>query len=177
LNNNLIETKYRNFAPRLGIAYSLNNKTVIRTGFGVFYNQDIGNAMYFDLARNIAARVTINSDIGNPTLRWSNAIPGGNGAVAQVPPPYAYVAAYDHATSYTMQYLLNVQRQFGKDWVIELGYLGSESHHLYGFQNLNQATPGTVGNIASRTSFKNYGVIQYVSDGLNAAYNSGSIKA
>jgi hypothetical protein len=177
LNDNLMETKYKNFAPRLGIAYSPDSKTVIRSGFGVFYNQDTGNAMYFDMARNIAARVTFNADPGAATLTWANAVPGGSSAIAQVPPPYAYVAAYDHATSYTTQYLLNVQRQFGKDWVIELGYLGSESHHLYGFQNLNQATPGTVGSIASRTAFKNYGVIQYVSDGLNAAYNSGSIKA
>jgi TonB dependent receptor len=156
LNNNLMETKYKNFAPRLGIAYSLDNKTVIRTGFGVFYNQDIGNAGYFDLARNIAARVTLNwGDPGTPTLTWNNAIPGGNGALAQVPPPYAYVAAYDHATSYTMQYLLNVQRQIGVDWAIEAGYLGSVSHHLYGFQNANQAIPGATGSIASRVPFPN----------------------
>jgi hypothetical protein len=178
LNNNLLETKYKNFAPRLGIAYSLDNKTVIRTGFGVFYTQDIGNAMYFDLARNIAARVTLNwGNPGTPTLTWSNAIPGGNGSIAQVPPPYAYVAAYDHATSYTMQYLLNVQRQIGVNWVVEAGYLGSVSHHLYGFQNANQAVPGTTGSIASRQPFPNYGVIQLVADGANANYNSGSVKA
>src|SRR5262249_14963737 len=176
LNNNLLETKYKNFAPRLGIAYSLDNKTVIRTGFGVFYNQDIGNAMYFDLARNIAARVTINSDIGSPTLLWSNAVPGGNGAVAQVPPPYAYVASYDHATAYTMQYLLNIQRQIGLNWAVETGYLGSVSHHLYGFQNANQAVPGTTGNINSRVPFPNYGVIQLVADGNNANYNPGHVK-
>jgi hypothetical protein len=178
LNNNLLETKYKNFAPRLGIAYSLDNKTVIRTGFGVFYNQDIGNSMYFDMARNIAARVTLNwGDPGTPTLGWSNAIPGGNGVTAQVPPPYAYVAAYDHATSYTMQYLLNVQRQIGLDWAVEAGYLGSVSHHLYGFQNANQAIPGATGSIASRLPFPNYGVIQLVADGSNANYHSGSVKA
>jgi hypothetical protein len=177
LNNNLLETKYKNFAPRLGIAYSLDNKTVIRTGFGVFYNQDIGNAMYFDLARNIAARVTLNwGNPGTPTLRWDNAIPGGNGTIAQVPPPYAYVAAYDHATSYTMQYLLNVQRQIGLNWVVETGYLGSVSHHLYGFQNVNQAVPGPASGFGSRVPFPNFGVIQLVADGSNANYNSGSVK-
>jgi len=176
LNNNLMETKYRNFAPRIGISYGLGDKTVIRAGWGVFYNQDIGNAMYFDLTRNIAARITLTSDIGNPNLRWNNAIPGGNGALAQVPPPYAYVAAYDHATAYTMQYLLNIQRQFGSNWVIETGYLGSESHHLYGFQNANQAVPGTTGNVSSRLPYPTFGVIQLVADGFNAAYNSGSLK-
>ena len=176
LNNNLLETKYKNFAPRLGIAYNLDDKTVIRAGFGIFYMQDIGNAMYFDLARNIAARVTLNSNIGTPTLSWSNSIPGGNGAIAQVPPPYAFTASYNHATSYTMQYLLNVQRQFGNDWVVEAGYLGSVSRHLYGFQNLNQAVPGTTGSIASRVPFPNFGVIQLVADGFNGNYNAGSVK-
>jgi Carboxypeptidase regulatory-like domain len=177
LNNNLMETKYKNFAPRVGLSYALGDKTVIRTGLGVFYMQDIANSMYFDLARNIAARVT--QTWGNPdtpTLTWNNAIPGGSGAVAQVPPPYAYVAAYDHATSYTTQYLLNIQRQFGANWALETGYIGSQSHHLYGFQNANQAVPGAVGSVSSRLPFPNYGVIQLVADGFNAAYNSGSAR-
>jgi hypothetical protein len=176
LNNNLMETKYKNFAPRVGISYALGDKTVIRTGWGLFYTQDVANSMYFDLSRNIAARVTITSDIGNPNLFWSNAIPGGNGTIAQVPPPYAYVAAYDHATSYTMQYLLNIQRQFGPNWVVETGYIGSESHHLYGFQNANQAVPGATGNVSDRLPFTNFGVIQLVADGFNGVYNSGSLK-
>jgi hypothetical protein len=177
LNNNLMQTKYKNFAPRVGISYSPDAKTVVRTGFGVFYNQDVANSMYFDLSRNIAARVTLTSDLGTPSLLWNNSVPGGSGALAQVPTPYSYAADYDHATSYTMQYLLNIQRQIGRDWVIETGYLGSVSHHLYGFQNTNQGIPGTVGSATSRLPFPNFGVIQMVADGFNAAYNSGSIKA
>ena len=76
-----------------------------------------------------------------PNLFYSNAVPGGSGAAAQIPPPYAYVDAYEHKTSYTMQYLLNVQRQMGSNWVFEAGYLGTLSHHLYGFQDANQAIP------------------------------------
>ena len=176
LNYNLMETKYKNFAPRIGISYALNDRTVIRSGWGVFYTQDVANSMYFDLARNRGTRITLTSDIGNPSLVWNNAIPGGNGAIFQIPPPYSYVAAYDHATSYTMQYLLNIQRQFGSNWAIETGYLGSESHHLYGFFNANQAVPGTTGNVSSRLPYPNMGVIQLVADGFNAVYNSGSMK-
>src|SRR5262245_44839265 len=76
-----------------------------------------------------------------------------------------------------MQYLLNIQRQLGANWVFETGYIGSESHHLYGFQNANQAVPGTTGNVSSRLPFPNFGVIQLVADGFNAVYNSGSLKA
>ena len=176
LDHNLLQTKYKNFAPRVGIAYALNDKTVIRSGFGIFYIQDIGNSMYFDMARNIAARVDLFSNAGSPTLTWGNSIPGGSGAVAQIPPPFALSAAYRHATSYTMQYLLNVQRQLGADWVLEAGYLGSQSRHLYGFENVNQAVPGTTGSPTSRVPFPNFGVISYAGDGFSAGYNAGSVK-
>ncbi len=175
LNNNLRETKYKNFAPRLGIAYSLDDKTVIRTGFGIFYMQDIANAEYFDMARNIAARVDLTTTPANP-VTWSNAIPGGNGTFVQVPPPFAWAAAYDHATPYIMQYLLSVQRQISANWLVEAGYLGSQSRHLYGFQNINQALPGPLSSINSRRPFANFGVLSFVNDGFNASYNAGSVK-
>jgi hypothetical protein len=75
-----------------------------------------------------------------------------------------------------MQYILNVQRQFGSNWALEVGYLGSQSHHLYGFKNANQAVPGATGSVSSRLPFPNFGVIQSVDDSFNAAYNSGSVK-
>ena len=175
LSNNLRETKYKNFAPRVGIAYALGDKTVIRTGFGIFYMQDIANAEYFDMARNIAARVDLTTTTANPVL-WSNAIPGGNGTTVQVPPPFAWAAAPDHATPYTIQYILNVQRQLGASWALEVGYFGSESHHLYGFQNLNQAVPGPLNSINSRRPFANYGVLSFVNDAFNGNYNAGSVK-
>lgn len=175
LSNNLKETKYKSFAPRVGIAYSPNDKTVIRAGFGIFYMEDIANSAYFDLARNIAARVDLTTTPALP-ITWSNAISGGNGTVVQVPPPFALTAAYDHATPYTIQYVLNVQRQLSDNWALEVGYLGSQSHHLYGFQNINQALPGPLSSINSRRPFANFGVISYVNDGFNANYNAGSVK-
>ena len=80
-NGPLLDTKYLNLAPRLGISYSPTSTLVIRTGYGIFYTQDIGNA-YFDMARNIAGRVTkVNTDTttgiyGNSNLTWANASPG-----------------------------------------------------------------------------------------------------
>lgn len=175
LDHNLLQTKYKNFAPRIGIAYSFDDKTVIRAGFGVFFMQDIGNASYFDMARNIAARVDLTSTPSNP-VTWDNAIPGGGGNIVQVGPPFALVASYNHATSYTMQYILNVQRQFGANWVMETGYYGSQSRHLYGFQNVNQAEPGPLTNINARKPFANYGVISFVNDGMTGNYNAASVK-
>ncbi|HVE58844.1 MAG TPA: carboxypeptidase regulatory-like domain-containing protein [Pyrinomonadaceae bacterium] len=175
LNNNLRKTKYLNFAPRIGIAYAFGDKTVIRAGFGVFYMQDIANAEYFDMARNIAARVDLTTTPANP-ITWSNSIPGGNSTTVQVPPPFAWAAAYEHNTPRTYQYLLNVQRQLGTNWSLELGYLGSQSRHLYGFQNINQALPGPLNSINSRRPFANFGVLSYVNDVFKGSYNAASVK-
>jgi hypothetical protein len=183
----LMQTQYKNFAPRLSIAYSPDSKLVIRAGFGIFYSQDIGNAV-FDMARNIAGRVTQTSGqnggtVGVPNLFYDNSVPGGNGAIAQIKPPFAYVDAYNHLTPYSMQYLLNIQREVAHNWLIEAGYLGTVSHDLYGFQDANQAIPyGYIGNgaatpVSARLPYLNYGVIQLVQDGGNANYNSLSFKA
>src|SRR5450756_348917 len=100
-NGPLLDTQYSNFAPRLGISYSPNSKLVIRTGYGIFYNQDVGNA-YFDMARNIAGRVTVTNSAGaapygNSNLTWANAAPGGSGAVSNLP---ATTTAFSNAVSH-----------------------------------------------------------------------------
>ena len=176
LPNQLMNTSYRDFAPRVGVAFSPNSKTVVRAGWGLFYNQEIGNA-YFDLARNIAGRVTLTSNTGIPSLFYSNSIPGGSGAVANVPSPFAYAMEPNHHTSYSMQYLINIQRQLTLNWALEAGYLGGQSRHLQGFQDVNQSIPGTVGSATSRAPYPGFSNIQYVNDGGNGNYNSLSIKA
>lgn len=188
-NGPLMDTQYNNFAPRLGISFSPNATTVVRVGYGIFYSQDIGNS-YFDMARNIAGRVTYTNangvaPYGSSTLSWDNATPGaGGGAIANLPPStVAFVMAKSHKTTYAEQYLLNLQRQFGQNWSVELGYQGAQSKHLYGFRNINIATPagyvpnGTGTSVKFRTPFANMGGIQYVHDEGIGNYNALSAKA
>lgn len=175
LPDQLMNTSYTDFAPRIGIAVSPNSRTVVRAGFGVFYNQEIGNA-YFDLARNIAGRVTLTSNAGTPSLFYSNAIPGGSGATANVPSPFAYAMEPNHRTTYSMQYLFNIQRQLTPNWALEIGFLGGQSRHLQGFQDVNQSIPGTVGSANSRAPYPGFSNIQYVHNGGNGNYNALSVK-
>jgi len=187
-NGPLLDTHYLNFAPRLGISYSPTPRTVIRTGYGIFYTQDIGNA-YFDMARNIAGRVTVtntdsNAPYGNSSLTWANATPGGGGgSISNLGPTTAFSNAVSHETSYTEQFLLNIQQQVGQDWSFEVGYQGALSRHLYGFKNANSVTPygyigtGAATSVASRTPFANMGGIQYVHDQGSGNYNAFSVKA
>jgi len=101
------------------------------------------------MARNIAGRVTQTSGqnggtVGVPNPFHSNAVPGGSGTIAQIPPPYAYVMAYDHRTSYTMQYLANVQRQVGGNAIYNpAGQPGTNAHQDFG---LVAGTPRACGS-------------------------------
>jgi len=94
-----------------------------------------------------------------------------------VGPPYAYSGQPNHHTAYTMQYLLNLQRQFGANWSVEVGYLGSVSHHLAGFMNQNEGIPSPTGSAVTHLPFADYGFIQSVEDSANAEYNASPQKS
>jgi len=188
-NGPLLDTAHLNLAPRLGISYSPTSRTVIRTGYGIFYSQDVGNA-YFDMARNIAGRVTVTNVDSTPkifgvsNLNWANASPGAaGGAIAKLPPSQAYADQLDHKTTYSQQFLLNIQQQVGQDWSFELGYQGALQRHLYGFKNVNVASPsgylpaGSPTSTAGRTPFANMGGIQLAHDQGEGNYNAFSVKA
>ncbi len=188
--NALDQTRWNDIAPRVGLAYSPDSKTVIRAAYGVFYMQDGANSMYFDMARNIGVRLTLTETTLGTTwgpgsglltgeaATWANAATPTSAGTPTFSPPYAYANQPNHLTSYTEQYLMDVQRQLSADWAVEVGYLGSESHHLYGFQNTNQGPGGIpTGSSISHLPWPNdYGVIQMVADGVNGDYNALSFK-
>ncbi len=197
--NSMVSTSYLDFAPRIGLSYSPTSSIVIRAGYGLYYNHDTANAR-FDVARNLAGRVTLSSGngaAGVATLGWNNAIATGQGAV--IPPPYSYANQYENKTENTEIYLLDIQKQVGQNWQFEAGYLGSQSHNLNGFRNANYTVPAgllgpagyypsgqTTGTCTAtsvsgcggpksqldRTPYPNYGVIQMVHDIGIANYNA-----
>ena len=93
-----------------------------------------------------------------------------------MPTPYAFANKYERRTPYSLQYLLNVQRELSRDLVLEAGYLGSVSHHLEMLRAANESLPGTVGSVISRAPYPNFGRIQLVDNGANANYNAVSAK-
>ncbi|HEV2276105.1 MAG TPA: carboxypeptidase-like regulatory domain-containing protein [Acidobacteriaceae bacterium] len=181
--NSLMQTDYANWAPRIGASFTPTSTLVIRAGYGIYFNHDIANAR-FDMARNLAGRVTLTTGNGTPgqaSLTWGNSV--GGGGVAVIPPPYSFSMAYDHRTSNSQVYLLDVQKQLGSNWAFEAGYMGTLSHNLYGFRNANYSIPyGYIGNgaptsILARTPYPNYGVIQYVHDQGIGRYNAFTLQA
>ena len=202
-SNSLMQTDYVDFAPRIGISFQATPTMVIRSAFGVYFEIGTANAR-FDLARNLAGRVTNTSGGGTAgltTINWSNAV--GSSGTALMTPPYSFTVAYDHWTSNSQVWLLDIQKQFGTDWQVEAGYMGTKSGHLFGFRNANYSVPyGLLGpagyypagaktgtctasdvslcggpkSITDRTPYPNYGVVQLVHDIGVANYEAFSFQ-
>ena len=174
LGNRLVARDNNDFAPRLGVSYQLNSKTVLRGGAGVFYSQDTGNPR-FDMARNLAGRLRSNANTLTPNLTWANSLASIAGGTAGVATPYSFANPYDRRTPISMQYTLNVQREVTGGMVAEVGYVGSVSHHLEGLRAVNESLPAPRAlGIAERlrAPFPEFGRIQLVDNGGNGNYNS-----
>ncbi|MGI8988915.1 MAG: hypothetical protein ACR2I2_04905 [Bryobacteraceae bacterium] len=109
LGDRLIYPDRNDFAPRLGVAYSPASKWTLRSGFGVFYVQDIGNTR-FDLSRNLAARREDTSSNDFPDLTLDTPFRGIGSSLTVVNPLELAVDPHTR-TPYILQYLFNIQRQ------------------------------------------------------------------
>jgi len=170
LGNRLVNRDNNDFAPRIGIAWSPNSKWAIRTGAGMFYNQDQGNPR-FDVGRNAAGRTRNDDNPDFPAETWLNGAAGLVGSVANILTPQAFSNKFDRRTPYSMQWLVNVQREVASNLTLEAGYVGSISRHLESYRGVSAAVPGP-GTVASRSPYPNFGLLVLVENGGNGNYNS-----
>lgn len=179
LGNRLVGADKNDFAPRLGLSWSPTEKWVIRAGAGTFYSQDTGNPR-FDMARNLAGRLRDNSRTDIPHLTWDNSLASIAGGVANVFRPYTFANPYDRRTTYSNQFMFNVQRELPMNSVFEIGYLGSVSQRLESLRAVNEAIPANPAtdsrSIFERSPFPNFGRIQLVDNGGTGSYHSMGTK-
>jgi len=135
-----------NFAPRLGIAYTLDAKTVIRTGFGVFFGSPRGSEFgSFQLSPPFVIDTTLTSNPLVPNL-IGRAFPvpsvrTPSGQIALSPNTNVFALDPNFPTNYTYQYNFTIQRELLKNWLLEIGYIGNSAHRLTGRDLVNQAIP------------------------------------
>jgi hypothetical protein len=172
MGSRLIATDYNNFAPRLGIAWSPSSAWVVRAGFGFFYSQESKNSI-FDLNRGLGGRTgrTPDNTYSAPNFGYSNFI---NASILPVTLPVGLTwgADYHLPTTYSMTYLLNIQRTLGKSTTLEAGYSGSGSRHLANLINAAQPLPGST-PIVTRLPYPEFGAagIQFLKDDGVGNYN------
>ena len=177
MGSNLVQSDPKDFAPRLGIAWSPTANWTVRAGAGIFFSQDTGNPV-FDMARNLAGRVNNTANTNTHNLTFENPFNTAQGVCGVPVPPYVCITSpfvlgnnYNRRTPYMEQYELNIQRQLGNNTALEIGYLGSQGHRLERIQYFNQPTPGP-GSTASREPWPEFGFVQEVIGLVSSNYNS-----
>ena len=176
LGKRLIKTDFNNFAPRLGIAFSPSAKWSIRTGFGIFFSQESKNSI-FDMNRGLGGRASIVPDAqAPPTIGYTNFINASQLPVLLASPSgLTWGADSNLANTYTMSYLLNVQRTLGNNSTLEVGYTGNQSRKLAYLINANGPVPG-ITPFRTRAPYPEWQAIQFINGDGIANYNALSGK-
>jgi hypothetical protein len=150
----LYQPDYRNFAPRVSFSFDPfgKGKTVIRSGFGVFFDafsQDVflahlpynstfdpgpaynpfGPAPIFSVSANGGTIVS-----GQPVFAAPGTTPAGD----------IFSIDGDSRTPYLMNFNLNVQQQLSEHALVQVGYVGSLGRRLLRFRDINQPSQSTI---------------------------------
>jgi hypothetical protein len=132
---NTMTIDWTNVAPRLGIAYQVNPKTVIRAGAGIFYRTILGEAIPAPRdSFSITTPMVTSLDGARPQDLLSNPFPrgiqeprrGADGMLTNVGLSISGIAGTNSSTTpYVGQWNFNIQRELPFNMVAEIGYVGS----------------------------------------------------
>ncbi|MBZ5626327.1 MAG: TonB-dependent receptor [Acidobacteriia bacterium] len=195
-----IPTGNKNLEPRLGLAYRLNDKTVLRAGYGIFHARFIGSLIDNLYTNNgvLQTAVTLNNTnstqlAAGPTFPNSlaGAPTGGSVGAAslQFMDPHA-------RTPYSEQGTLALERQVGNDTAVTASYIWSRGVQLMGVRDLNlpplssttftyavdDANGNQVGSyttpmyLGTTRPDPRYGGINQDENGINSYYNALAVQ-
>ena len=147
----LIKTDRNNFAPRIGIAWRLGDKNVVRGGYGIYYPTSAAQGMRDALATN-----AFNQSV---TKRGTQGLPGGinprgitpfSGGTISVGDPTDFTALAANAIPFDLQtpryeqFNATFEREFMGNIGLRVSYVGSRQHGLIAGRDLNEIPPNNI---------------------------------
>jgi hypothetical protein len=197
----LIHRNDLNLAPRLGLSYGLDEKTVVRAGYGISYQQFLRAATANELAQNAPYNVDNVISQYTPYSKTSpesvcttlSAAPLSCFQPTQLGYLNGFLSASNYSalsttttfdpaytpTTYVESYQLSVQRELPSKMVLDVAYVGNHGVHEQIMADYNEATPNAAGGSASlqsRRPIQTYGAIQESFNGGPSLYNALEIK-
>jgi hypothetical protein len=167
------EPNTKDWGPRLGATYRLTEKTVLRAGWGIYYNPNQMNSFTF-LTNNppIAAEFTFNNSPANPTLSFDQPF----GTVGPGGPPNMITPNRNLPNARKNQWSADIQHEIFGSTVVELQYLASRTKNLDRSFFNNTPLPGP-GAIDPRRPNQLFRQIRTIQNDLIANYDSVSLVA
>jgi outer membrane receptor protein involved in Fe transport len=140
-----------NFAPRLSIAYDLmgNARTVLRAGWGVFYDVPSQDFFLGQLPWNTFNPGPAYNGVGPAPIEFSFSFL--DGLTPQIEPNQPVYVSYVSSdvftvdqnlrTPYIQVYNVNLEQALGNNASFQVGYVGSAGRKLFRYRDINQFDP------------------------------------
>jgi hypothetical protein len=171
-----IPSPTHDFAPRIGLSYSINDRTVLRAGYGIFYARFHGNmldTLYLGNGLYQSSISLLPSQAGAPVF------PNPVASAAGLPSGSVKLqfASPDFHNPYTQQGTVALEHQFGRDVSFTASYIWSRGIGLYTQRDLNLGNPAatenfTVQNIAGATVNSFTSPVYSLANRLDPRYSS-----
>jgi Carboxypeptidase regulatory-like domain/TonB dependent receptor len=157
VSSSIIGTQDHDFSPRLGMAYHMTEKTVIRAAYGLFYfnEQGVGGSSRLFINYPFAPTFAVSCTATAPCLSTSTGIPA---VFSSNNLPTAVYQPTPNLTPNVSQYNLTVERQLTNSMVVRGAYVGAHGNHLNINLDENVAVPGA-GAVPARRPYPGYGQV------------------
>jgi hypothetical protein len=181
----LVDPDKNNFAPRLGFAYSVAPKTVMRGGYGISYvhvnRTGAADLLPINGPQVINAVVNQSNPVDPTFVSTERGYPAGLADPSKFNPLLANISYIprDFQAARVQSWFLSAQREFGPRMLLDVAYVGNKGDNIALIANLNQAVPnnaaGTL-SLQSRRPIPTYSDITYVFNGGKARYDAVQAK-
>src|SRR5688572_29655012 len=170
-----------NIGPRLGLAYTLTNRTVLRGGYGVsyvhFHRAGGANVLPINGPQVINAVVNQSNPLDPAFRRTEQGYPAGLTDPSRFNPLAANITYMpkDYYASQVQSWFASVQREFGRNLVVDLAYVGNRADGLLLFANFNQALPNNAAGtipLQARRPIPEFADITYAFNGGRSRYHA-----
>lgn len=149
----------KNFVPKIGFAYSpefssgllgrafgSGGKSSIRGGFSLGYDYIFDNLYVLSYPPQAQQTVDVDLTAATPNFIAGGAIPDAPTPITDPATARSVTSSYipDQKVPYAITYSLSVQRQFLRDYSVEVRYLGTRGVHLFTQNRINRQSPVAV---------------------------------
>jgi len=175
----VIKTDWHNYTPRLGIAYRVTDKTVIRTGYGLFiagtilnpFRNNLGNIFPFTIQQNF------NGQNNNPNL-LSLQTPTPEGRLNLAGTTSASGMTREPKQAYLQSWNFTIERELPGGTSIEVDYRGSKGTYLLRRFDYNQPLRNQesfLGDQGFARPIDGWNAINFYNAGSNSNYNAANV--